>query len=71
MPDAPEPARASPEIDAYPESAKLWELAEAQRTTDDIPSSASEHIDGLFGWHSPFVRSEIAKIGRTAERTRA
>jgi hypothetical protein len=54
MPDAPEPARASPEIDAFPENARIWELMEAERTTDDVPPIASEHIDGLFGENSQF-----------------
>jgi hypothetical protein len=69
MPDAPEPARASPEIDAYPENAKLWELAEAQNATDDIPSSASEHIDGLFGWNSQFHQTHGFYIDGVDETT--
>lgn len=45
-PDAPEVMRGSPEIDAYPENAKLWEIEEA-RKVDGMPLEASEHIHGL------------------------
>jgi hypothetical protein len=31
LPDAPEAARASPEIDAFPQNAKVWEVTEAKR----------------------------------------
>jgi hypothetical protein len=54
MPDAPHATRASPEIDAFPANAKLWEVAEARRTRDGVLPIASEHIDGLFGENSPF-----------------
>ncbi|MGY3448873.1 DUF6036 family nucleotidyltransferase [Bradyrhizobium sp. USDA 4353] len=54
MPDAPEPARASPEIDAFPANAQIWEIGEALRSTDGVPPLASEHIDGLFGQGSQF-----------------
>jgi hypothetical protein len=49
MPDAPEAARESPEIDAFPQNAKIWEVEEAERTRDSVRPIASEHIDGLFG----------------------
>lgn len=57
MPDAPEAARASPEIDAFPANAKIWEVTEAKRTLDGVPPIASEHIDGLFGIGSQFHRT--------------
>ncbi|MGY3465031.1 hypothetical protein ACVW0I_001902 [Bradyrhizobium sp. LM6.11] len=53
MPDAPEAARESPEIDAFPANARIWELTEAKRTRDGVQPIASEHIDGLFGSESP------------------
>ncbi|MCK1473702.1 hypothetical protein ACVW1A_004134 [Bradyrhizobium sp. LB1.3] len=57
MPDAPEAARESPEIDAFPANARIWELTEAKRTRDGVQPIASEHIDGLFGSESPFHRT--------------
>jgi hypothetical protein len=57
MPDAPEAARASPEIDAFPQNAKVWEVTEAKRTRDGVRPIASEHIDGLFGSESQFHRT--------------
>lgn len=54
MPDAPHATRMSPEIDAFPANAKLWEVEEAKRTRDGVLPIASEHIDGLFGENSPF-----------------
>lgn len=50
-PDAPEDMRGSPEIDAYPGNAKIWERAEAEKG-DAL--EASEHIHGLFGEGSEF-----------------
>jgi hypothetical protein len=69
MPDAPEPARASPEIDAFPENARIWELMEAERTTDDVPPIASEHIDGLFGENSQFHQTHGFYIDGVDETT--
>jgi hypothetical protein len=57
MPDAPDAARESPEIDAFPANARIWELTEAKRTRDGVQPIASEHIDGLFGSESPFHRT--------------
>lgn len=54
MPDAPDVIRASPEIDAFPKNARLWEIAEARRSPGGPEPRASEHIDGLFGWNSQF-----------------
>jgi hypothetical protein len=69
MPDAPESARASPEIDAFPENAKIWELEEAARTTEGEPSVASEHIDGLFGESSQFHHTHGFYIDGVDETT--
>jgi hypothetical protein len=52
-PDAPEIMRGSPEIDAYPENARIWEIEEGSRG-DGTPLEASEHIHGLFGEGSLF-----------------
>ena len=68
MPDAPEPARASPEIDAFPGNRKLWELAEAEKSPNE-ESSASEHIDGLFGWYSQFHQTHGFYIDGVDETT--
>lgn len=69
MPDAPEVARESPEIDAFPANAKIWELAEAKRTRDGVQPIASEHIDGLFGSESPFHRTHGFYIDGVDETT--
>ena len=52
-PDAPEIMRGSPEIDAYPENARVWEIEEAKQS-DGPTVEASEHIHGLFGEGSLF-----------------
>jgi hypothetical protein len=52
-PDAPEIMRGSPEVDAYPENARIWEFEEA-RKGGGLPLEASEHIHGLFGEGSSF-----------------
>jgi hypothetical protein len=52
-PDAPEEMRGTPEVDAYPENARLWEIEEAKRAGGP-PLEASEHIHGLFGEGSAF-----------------
>ncbi|MFK4505394.1 hypothetical protein LPJ38_34960 [Bradyrhizobium daqingense] len=69
MPDAPEVARQSPEIDAFPANAKIWELTEAKRTRDGVQPVASEHIDGLFGSESPFHRAHGFYIDGVDETT--
>lgn len=69
MPDAPEAARESPEIDAFPANAKIWELNEAKRTRDGVQPIASEHIDGLFGSESPFHRAHGFYIDGVDETT--
>jgi hypothetical protein len=52
-PDAPEIMRGTPEVDAYPENARIWEIEEAKKG-DGPPLEASEHIHGLFGEGSAF-----------------
>ncbi len=69
MPDAPEAARESPEIDAFPANAKIWEVTEAKRTRDGVQPIASEHIDGLFGSESPFHRTHGFYIDGVDETT--
>lgn len=69
MPDAPEAARESPEIDAFPANAKIWELTEAKRTRDGVQPIASEHIDGLFGSESQFHRTHGFYIDGVDETT--
>jgi hypothetical protein len=67
-PDAPADMRASPEIDAYPENARVWEIAEA-RKGDEATPEASEHIHGLFGEGSPFHLAHGFYIDGVDERT--
>lgn len=69
MPDAPDAARESPEIDAFPANARIWELTEAKRTRDGVQPIASEHIDGLFGSESPFHRTHGFYIDGVDETT--
>jgi hypothetical protein len=52
-PDAPTVLRTSPEIDAFPENARLWEMQEKDKHPNEFPE-ASEHIDALFGSGSLF-----------------
>lgn len=68
-PDAPEDMRGTPEIDAYPGNAKIWEAAEAARGDDGPPPEASEHINALFGWGSPFHTSHGFYIDGVDEMT--
>jgi hypothetical protein len=67
-PDAPGVMRGSPEIDAYPGNARMWEIAEGEKG-DGVPLEASEHIDGLFGSSSPFHRTHGFFIDGTDENT--
>ena len=69
MPDAPEAARESPEIDAFPLNANIWEVEEAKRTRDGVRPIASEHIDGLFGSESQFHRTHGFYIDVVDETT--
>jgi hypothetical protein len=52
-PEAPPDMRTSPEIDAYPGNARVWEIEQAGKS-DEAPPEASEHIHGLFGEGSAF-----------------
>lgn len=69
MSDAPEAVTASPEIDAFPANAKVWEMTEAKRTRDGVQPIASEHIDGLFGSESQFHRTHGFYIDGVDETT--
>jgi hypothetical protein len=53
MPDAPEAARESPEIDAYPGNAKVWEIAQ-EEIEPGVNHVASEYIFKNFGEGSQF-----------------
>jgi hypothetical protein len=67
-PDAPSMMRSSPEIDAYPENARFWELQEKKKHPDESPE-ASEHIDALFGRGSHFHRTHGFYIDGVDENT--
>jgi hypothetical protein len=54
-PDAPMVLRTSGEIDAYPENAKSWEVAQKEQDPE-YPPEASEEINALFGEGSNFHR---------------
>jgi hypothetical protein len=53
-PDAPTAMRSSPEIDAYPANARLWEIQERKIHPG---TEASEHINGVFGYGSQFHKT--------------
>lgn len=67
-PDAPLAMRSSPEIDVFPENAKVWEIEEKKKHTDEFPE-ASEHIDALFGSGSHFHRTHGFYIDGVDENT--
>ena len=60
--------RASPEIDAFPGNAKIWEIQEKAKHPDETPE-ASEHINALFGSGSPFHRTHGFYIDGVDENT--
>jgi Nucleotidyltransferase of unknown function (DUF6036) len=60
--------RTSPEIDAFPANARIWEIAEKGRHPDESPE-ASEHIDALFGSGSHFHRTHGFYIDGVDENT--
>ena len=66
--DAPTDMKASPEIDAFPENAKVWEVEEKQKHPDESPE-ASEHIDALFGMGSRFHQTHGFYIDGVDEST--
>jgi hypothetical protein len=53
MPDAPDLARESPEIDAFPGNARIWEIAQ-EEIEPGVRYIASEHIFKNFGFGSQF-----------------
>jgi len=67
-PDAPQNMRLSLEIDAYPENARIWEIAEKEKDPNS-QAEASEHIDALFGSGSQFHRSHGFYIDGVDENT--
>jgi hypothetical protein len=67
-PDAPPVMRISPEIDAYPANAKIWEVEEKKKHPAESPE-ASEHIDALFGSGSQFHQTHGFYIDGVDEKT--
>jgi hypothetical protein len=67
-PDAPTVLRTSPEIDAFPENARLWEMQEKDKHPNEFPE-ASEHIDALFGSGSLFHQTHGFYIDGVDENT--
>lgn len=61
-PDAPTDMTSTPEIDAYPGNAKLWQM-----TNSDM--EASEHINALFGYGSQFHQTHGFYIDGVDENT--
>jgi hypothetical protein len=67
-PDAPPVMRTSPEIDAFPDNAKIWEVQEKVKHPEESPE-ASEHIDALFGNGSQFHQTHGFYIDGVDENT--
>jgi hypothetical protein len=67
-PDAPPLMRTSPEIDAFPANARIWEVEEKAKHPEQSPE-ASEHIDALFGNGSQFHRTHGFYIDGVDENT--
>ncbi len=67
-PEAPPTMTASPEIDAFPANAKLWETQEKAKHPGENPE-ASEHINALFGEGSQFHRTHGFYIDGVDEAT--
>jgi hypothetical protein len=65
-PNAPTSMRSSPEIDAYPANAKLWEIQERKKYAD---AEASEHINSVFGYGSHFHKTHGFYIDGVDETT--
>jgi Nucleotidyltransferase of unknown function (DUF6036) len=68
MPDAPEVVRQSPEFDAFPGNARMWEITEKELAPGVRPI-ASEHIHGLFGPNTPFHQTHGFYIDGVDETT--
>ena len=67
-PDAPILMRTSPEIDAYPANARLWEKEQRDSHPDD-DFLASEEINALFGDMSQFFEAHGFYIDGVDDRT--
>ena len=67
-PDAPVATRMTPEIDAFPANARIWEIEEKKKHPDEQPE-ASEHIDALFGSGSQFHQTHGFYIDGVDENT--
>lgn len=67
-PDAPILMRTSPEIDAYPANAKIWEKEQKTKHPDD-DFLASEEINALFGDLSQFFETHGFYIDGVDEKT--
>lgn len=67
-PDAPPAMKISPEIDAFPANAKLWETREKAKHPE-YPPEASEHINALFGEGSLFHETHGFYIDGVDENT--
>ena len=67
-PDAPALMRTSPEIDVFPENARIWETEEKRKHPNEFPE-ASEHIDALFGSGSQFHQTHVFYIDGVDENT--
>lgn len=67
-PDAPPTVTQTPEIDAFPANAKIWETEERAKHPDINPE-ASEHINALFGAGSLFHQTHGFYIDGVDENT--
>jgi hypothetical protein len=67
-PEAPVAMKMSPEIDAYPANAKIWEIEERSRKPESA-AEASEHINALFGEGSQFHQTHGFYIDGVDENT--
>lgn len=67
-PDAPSAMTATPEIDAFPANARIWETQEKAKNPDESPE-ASEHINALFGEGSQFHETHGFYIDGVDENT--
>ena len=68
MPDAPDVVRQSPEFDAFPGNAWIWEISQKELAPGVRPI-ASEHIYGLFGPNTPFHQTHGFYIDGVDETT--
>jgi hypothetical protein len=68
LPDPPPEMTISPEIDAFPANAKIWEMQEKAKHPDANPE-ASEQINALFGEGSLFHETHGFYIDGVDENT--